>query len=54
MFKWFIKLLNYVPVKQDCRIHKRAIAILLKENAELKKTKTLCQPDKPVNSKKRT
>lgn len=39
MFKWLIKLFNYVPVKQNCRAHKKVIAILLKENAELKKNK---------------
>ena len=39
MFKWLIKLFNYVPVKKDCRVHKKVIAILLKENAELKKNK---------------
>ena len=36
MFKWLIKLLNYIPVKEDCRIHKRVIAMLLKENKNLK------------------
>jgi len=53
MFKWFIKLFNYVPVKRNCRVHKRVIAILLKENAELKKkVEPLRQPDESVNGKK--
>jgi len=53
MFKWLIKLSNYVPVKKDCRFHKRIIAILLKENAELRKQREpLRQPDESVNSQK--
>jgi len=52
MFKWLIKLTRYVPVKKDCRFHKRMIAILLKENAELKKSKSLRNPDQSINSKK--
>ena len=51
MLKWLIK---YVPVgRKDCRLHKRMIAILLKENAELKKkSKSLRNPDQSINSKK--
>jgi len=51
MFKWLIKLFNYVPVKKDCRAHKKVIAILLKENAELRKQREpLRKPDKSVDS----
>ena len=53
MFKWLIKLFNYVPVKRNCRAHKKVIAVLLKENAELKKkVEPLRKPDESVNSKK--
>ena len=53
MFKWLIKLFNYVPVKRNCRVHKRVIAVLLKENAELRKQReSLRQPDESVNSQK--